>query len=176
MSEPARIDTENTFLQRIAASTGPPENQYVRVIDALRSSDYYDPIFLGDFEPEDRRIRFKWIQSLSIPFDGKLLRRSYGGNIGTMVFLWKVPDEPDETKELQLILDITKRLPDFHSRQMEKDFINQYRKLAKTPVSVLRSMYREISGDAREMNESEREAAARICAFMGCFRVLFYQK
>ena len=65
---------------------------------------------------------------LSSPITVSLLRRAYGGQIGTMNFLWKVPSEVkdrNDTKEMQLILNLTKSLPDFHSRQMEKDFINR---------------------------------------------------
>ena len=83
-----------------------------------------------------------------------------------MNFLWKVPSEVndrDDTKEMQLILNLTKSLPDFHSRQMEKDFINRYRKQRH-----LYRYYDYVSRNSLNVG-SEKESALRIGAFIsGC--------
>ncbi len=102
LSEPARIDTENTTLKHIEASSE-LRREYMKLSTALQAKRNYDPLLLCEFAPEDRKDRYEWLQSLSLPFPISLLSRLYGGNIGTMHFVWKIPQEDrDETEEVQL--------------------------------------------------------------------------
>ena len=60
MSKPARIDTENTALQHINATSGPTRREYNKMFAALESKRHYEPILLCNFEPEDRKERYDW--------------------------------------------------------------------------------------------------------------------
>ena len=168
--EPARISTEYTSMNHIAANLGPVRSECSDVLSALEIKEEYEPIVLCDYEPENRRRRSEWLQGLCLPFSLILLRRAYGGNIGTMNFLWKIPldkNRRDGIIEMRLVLKLNKNLPNFHSRQMEKDFIQRYTRIAKTPISVLRNIYKEISGDCSEYNtQGEKDTSLRIATFI----------
>ena len=168
--EPASISTEHTSMNHIAANLGPVRSEYSDVLSALEIKEEYEPIVLCDYEPEDRRRRSEWLQGLCLPFSLTLLRRAYGGNIGTMNFLWKIPldkNRRDDSIEMRLVLELNKNIPNFHSRQMEKDFIQRYARIAKTPISVLRNIYKEISGDCSEYNtQDEKDTSLRIATFI----------
>lgn len=102
--EPARINTENTSLKHINACQGPMRPEYHKLSVDLNSRNFYEPVLLCDFEPSDRCERFNWIEGLSLSCPVALLRRAYGGNIGTMNFLWKVPfkeEERDDSAEMR---------------------------------------------------------------------------
>ena len=92
-----RISTEHTSLNHTEASQCPvkAENNN-HLCAALEAKKEYEAIVLCDYEPADRRRHFEWLLGISLPFPFTLLRRAYGGNIGTMNFLLKIPVEKDK--------------------------------------------------------------------------------
>ena len=137
--EPACISTEHTSMNHIASSPGPVKAEYNDLLSVLETKKYYEPIILCEYEPVDRRQQFEWLQGLSLPFLVTLMRRAYGGYIGTINFLSKIPvnkDSKDDTTEMHLVLELIKNLPNLHSRQMEKDFIQRYARIAKTHICI----------------------------------------
>ena len=75
---------------------------------------------------------------------------SYGGNFGTVNFIWKIPtlqEERDKTAQARTVLKIANSLPEFHTRQMHYDFIDKYKTVVKSSKSVMRFMYQELTGD-----------------------------
>ena len=167
--KPARISMDNTSLSHLKLSNAPVHPKFEELYNDLDNREPYDPILLARYEPEDRFARFNWLETLTFPFPVVLLKRAYGGNLGTMSFVWKLPEqeEIDETKEVRLVLKISDTLPTYHSRQMRKDFLDRYSKMAKTPPSILKSIYREITGDNSEyQNEHEKLTQKRVAQFI----------
>ena len=79
-----------------------------------------------------------------------LFRVRYGGSVGTLNFLWPVPEEDcnervgENAKE---VAEISKTIPQSSSRAMRRDFINKYQEYVKAPKNILRYMYTELTGN-----------------------------
>ena len=74
---------------------------------------------------------------------------SYGGNFGTVNFIWKIPtlqEERDESAQARTMLKKANSLTEFHTRQMHYDFIDKYKTAVKSSKSVMRFMYQELTG------------------------------
>ncbi|CAC5355459.1 unnamed protein product [Mytilus coruscus] len=90
-----------------------------------------------------------FIKNLEIDVSVMLYRMTYGGSIGTLNFIWKVPEEESsycETRNVKIVNKINATLPKFSTRSMRRDFLNRYCKLVKSPRSVLRNIFFELTG------------------------------
>ena len=82
-----------------------------------------------------------------------LYTHSPGGSILSQHFVWRVPDDfsvEAALSENQRVTDKLKRdFPVYHTRAMRKEFMNAYGRFTNnTKPVVLRSIYRELTGDA----------------------------
>jgi len=76
------------------------------------ATEYYFPVFLNDFSPEDRYTRCQWIDQLSLQFPIMLYKFAHGSMIGTMSFVWKTQENTnDPTKTNQVITNINQSMP-----------------------------------------------------------------
>ena len=65
------------------------------------------------------------------------------------------------------VLKANKNFPEYHTRQMWKDFIQTYGKLVKSSTAVLHDIYHELSGNTiAPLNENERLMQERITKFI----------
>lgn len=86
-----------------------------------------------------------------------MLTYSPGGSLGKVVYVWRIPEDlsvPDIVKKALAIYERLKpSLPEFHTRQMRKDFINKYCHLSASniPKHVLRAIYSDLSMDSTAM-------------------------
>jgi hypothetical protein len=73
---------------------------------------------------------------------------AYGGSVGTLNFIWRVPaeDTHERTTQNAHIIKINAALPKFSTQSMRRDFINRYAKHVNIPKSLLRSMFFELTG------------------------------
>ena len=71
------------------------DRQYKNIDTQLKENDTFKYIHLVEFEPVDRYTRRHWIENLRISVPIALFRMPYGGNIGTLNFVWKLPDTND---------------------------------------------------------------------------------
>lgn len=109
----------------------------------------YKSIDLDLFCPSDRDKRRKYIKELKLSVPIMIYRMSYGGNLGTLNFVWSVPidDSPERaTTNARIMSKIADNLPKYSTRAMKRDFINMYSQYVKTPKSVLRYMFHELTG------------------------------
>ena len=88
---------------------------------------------------------------------------SPGGSLLSQQFVWRVPDDfcvEAALSENQNVIEKLKRnLPIYHSRAMRKEFVNTYGRFTNsTKPFVLRSIYRELTGDASGASTSNEAA------------------
>ena len=93
----------------------------------LQNSDYYELISLDTYLPDDKRAHYEFISNLEVNFAFTLYRYYHGNYLGTLNFIWKLPDFDDrsKTKEAQLILLANETVPTFFTRQMKKNVIEK---------------------------------------------------
>ena len=150
------IHKSTTEIREVSENTTivlkPAENEigsdYTRLSKALEALDAYEPLHLVEFEPSKRYKRRHWLDRMSLDVPTALMKRHYGGNLGNINIIWKInrEDEKHETKMAKVTLKVTEGLPQFHSRQMRKDFIKQYGRVADTSKAVLLDIYKNITG------------------------------
>ena len=64
--------------------------------------------------------------------------------MGVVSFLWKIPDEVDETKAARLVTLLSEQHKVFASREMRREFLHT---LAKTSKAMLRNIYKALMED-----------------------------
>ena len=123
------------------------DKSYRCIVEALSGKDEYDPICLNEIAPTDRYRRRHWLEKIQLPYKTMIYRYPYGNHLGVVSFLWKIPDEVDETKAARLVIRLTEQHKVFASREMRREFLDKYHTLAKTNKSVLRNIYKSLMGD-----------------------------
>ena len=77
---------------------------------------------------------------------------SAGNNIGSLHFLWKVPDSKDLDEEgmaagnAKAIRVIQPSLPNFHTRAMRRHFIANFSLFRSARPAIMKEMYRQLTG------------------------------
>ncbi|KAK3092298.1 hypothetical protein FSP39_000976 [Pinctada imbricata] len=143
-----------------------------RLLDSrLQSLDDYDFVDLDQFSPREKENRRKFIKEIHVSQPIMLFRVCYGGSIGTLNFVWSVPEQEqvqDRTdKNCKVIADISSTLPKFSSRAMRRDFLDKYTQYVKAPKSVLRHMYSDLTGcEPASTNEKEKELDCRVVSIL----------
>ena len=156
--------SEESFNVALISASSHTEKEYTKVEDALTTLEYYDPVFLNDFAPENRYTRRHWIDKLSLQFPVMLYRYVHGSHIGTLSFAWKIPEGTNDlNKTSQIISKLTSSQSKYASRAMQTDFLDKYSRLSKAPKSVLRNIYKSLVGDASSSNcVAEKEIDERV--------------
>ena len=54
-------------------------------------------------------------------------------------------------------MEVSNNLPTFHTRQMQKDFIEKYSRAVKTTKSVFRYIYQDLTGDATSATTEKQQ-------------------
>ena len=125
--------------------------RYKSIEEVLSQSCVYsEPLFLNDFAPIHPRLRYNYIHELSLPFPVELYSYSYGNNLGTLWYAWKVPydsSERDVNKSKQLMRVIDSNVKVYHTREMRRQFVSRYGLVCEAKQSVLVNMYQFLTGD-----------------------------
>lgn len=104
----------------------------------LKKLGQYKEIDVDLYYPEDKDMRRKFVKELRLSVPIMIYRMSYGGNLGTLNYVWSVPidDSPERaTFNAIIISKISDKLPKYSTRAMRRDFINMYTHYVKAPVS-----------------------------------------
>ena len=123
-----RSNPENDSIIKVIDKVEKVDQRYSDLSKTMAELEDYDSIHLAEYEPTDRYKRRHWIDALKLSHTLCKYRMPYGGNIGTMTFIWKIPtkfEDRDETKQSQTILKITNTLPSFPTRQMQRNYIDK---------------------------------------------------
>ena len=139
--EPAQGD-DNASLITLPVTSGPVLSEYGVLEEKLRLLPMYEPIFVNEYAPEDRYSRRNWFAKLALPYPTCMYRYAYGNNLGTLTYIWKIPEGPlDQTAVSRVFMHLTNQQQKYSTRAMRLDFLQKYNRLAKIPKSVLRNIY-----------------------------------
>ena len=144
---------------------GSVSSEYQMVEEKLCGLEMYEPLHLADYEPEERYQRRHWTDKLHLSTDVAFMKKSYGGRIGNINIIWKI-DRSNENHDQEMgktLLLVNNGLPEYHTRQMRKDFIQKFSNISRVPTEVLRQMYQDITGDdSKATNKSEENRRQRL--------------
>ena len=100
------------------------DQKFKNISDLLCNSDFYELHLLDNYLPEDKRVRYNFINQLTANCTFTLYRYYHGNYLGTLNFIWKVPDsisEQDKNHEAQTLLLANEMVPIYFTRQMRKN-------------------------------------------------------
>ena len=93
---------------------------YKELDDALASVTEYCPLCLNDFAPSNRYRRRHWIDQLALPYKVVMMKYPHGNSLGTLCFIWKVPDQVDDTRNARLMLQLGQEVHKYSTRGNEE--------------------------------------------------------
>lgn len=137
---------------------------------ALSHKNLFEYVLVENFCPADPRKKYEYLKLLSSGLSVRTVKLTYshGNNIGNLNFIWKIPikaSEKDILSQSQQVIETCKQeIPTFHTRFMRKTLYSKYGRVAPSmKLSVLRSFYKELSGDqSSSANEHEEEIDRRV--------------
>lgn len=112
------------------------------IVGELQKRGNYEPVFVRDFAPTDRRKRYTYIKQLEkgLPMRCIMVTKTFGSSIGNYHYVWKIPPnvsfENALTQNQQVVRVISDELPKYHTRCMRREFMSKFGLIS--PSSVLR--------------------------------------
>ena len=91
------------------------------IVGELRKRGNYEPVFVRDFAPIDRRKRYMYIKQLEkgLPTKCVMVTKTFGSSIGNYQYVWKIPPhvsvENALTQNQQVVRLISDELPKYHT-------------------------------------------------------------
>ena len=82
--------------------------RYEKLEQLLSEKQEYDPVHVNDFAPLKPQLCYIYIKELALPFNCELYSYSYGNNLGTLWFIWKVPSDKSTHQTKILMEEIEK--------------------------------------------------------------------
>ena len=142
---------------------------YILLENKLQELELFESLYLGMFQSESCYKRRHWFSNLQLKCPVAMMTRQYGGNIGNINIMCNATENEVnlETLMARVVLKANQNFPEYHTRQMRKDFIQTYRQLVKSSKCVLHDIYQESSGDTNALlKENERLMQERIAKFI----------
>lgn len=128
--------------------------RYNTLHEALLHAKPYDPIFVNEYAPSDRRRRNEYVDQFVSPC--KVVRYSYTGSRFHLHFMWKANLDDSESDLMQkndtIKETLRKQFPVYHSRSMRKEFIQHFGRFTGIKSAILREAYRQLTGDRSAAN------------------------
>ena len=136
-------------------------SKYKDLDEKLMPLDPYIPIHITSYEPEMRYERRHWVDNLKLSSDKALMKESYWSRIGN-INIKVVRDVNHETNMAKTGLSANSKLPEYHTKQIRKEFVEKFQKIANINRSGLTEIYEELEGDeiAHVMHHDNTENAS----------------
>ena len=122
-NEPIRNLMDNVTLE-IRNKQRNFNQKFKDISNLLCDSDFYELHLLDNYLPNDKRTRYDFINELKVDYTFTLYRYYHGNYLGTLNFIWKIPDsihEQDKNQETQIINLANEMIPIYFTRQMRKN-------------------------------------------------------
>ena len=162
----------NFKLDTIEKSMGATAERYQKLDQDVAKLAEYIPLSLTEYLPDDRFSRRRFIEGIKLSADIALYTYVPGGCIASLSFLWKLPMENvqrTEVNTLRVIGEIQKKLPIFKNRASRKDFIDRYSEVERLTPSIMRDMWRTLTGDcSAPANAAEAKVDEQVLRFLAC--------
>lgn len=161
--QPVRPLGKYSSVQYNPPCTGILNPRYSIIDQVVRESDVYLPIYLDDTihieeSWRNRMQRLRFIDGLYLSYPIDILTYDPGAGIGKSVFLWRVPESrsPVEmmTSATKVFKSLEYKLPEYHTREMRKEFARSYQGIVDIQPHVLRQLYSDLTLDATTQNSA----------------------
>ena len=125
--------------------------RYEKLEEKLSTAeDYEEPLFVNDFAPLNSRMQYVYLHEIALPFNVELYSYHHGNNLGTLWYIWRIPGDPDKydpakTKQMTALVEQT--IPEYHTREMRKQFSERFGLVINAKPSVLNEMYQFFTND-----------------------------
>ena len=150
--QPVRTVGDNLQFQYLpSASVVLPD--FEELERALKAKNQFQSLQLESLCPQNPSKRYEFLKKLKnigLPFPTAMLTYSHGNNVGSLNFLWCVPDKSDSTfSSCQGVIESVKEmLPVYKTRAMRSAAFNKFGRLSSnlTPIAF-RYIYKDLTGD-----------------------------
>lgn len=176
LSHPVRQIADHCMVQFFPRCQGPVKACYSLLDQIISESEVYLPVYFDETvhiqEPFLLRIhRHRFIEGLSLRNPVDVLTFDPGAGLGRTVFLWRVPDDRSPTEMMSAAAkvhkSIEKRLPEYHTREMRREFCRSYESLVDIPPHILRAIYADLTFDATASQNPAIDARLRQAILTG---------
>jgi hypothetical protein len=111
--------------------------------------------------------RHRFLKSFKLPCTVAVYCFAVGGSKGTLVFMWKIPCDASQTdqvyKSTAIIDRLKETLPQYHTRQMKRNFKMQCEHLVAITPTVRRCLYSCLTADeSAPHSQAERDIDFRM--------------
>ena len=168
---PVRSSSEAESFIVIRPQATEPLERYQELNDLLKSANDFEPVFVNDVCPASARQRRYYMDCLpqSIQVHAVKFSHSYGNNLGTMHFMWSIPDSITESELLHqnmiVAQSVREKIQIYHTRAMRREAMNTFGRLCGVKPQFLREIYKRLTGDmsaSRTANEAEIDTRVRL--------------
>lgn len=124
---------------------------YKDLNDATLNSSEYEVIHADQLAPTEKSKRYFFFKNLSLSRPVQLYRYHQSGSLGTLNFIWVVPEDHKERSNSKMVANIEQikqTIPTYHTRALRREFKEKFNRIAKVPPVVLAEMYRTLTSDA----------------------------
>ncbi|XP_053376613.1 uncharacterized protein LOC123531671 [Mercenaria mercenaria] len=166
---PARQVGDHAVVQPYPKCLGPVKLCYSMLDQVLSESEEYAPVLFDEYlhthETFTSMSRIRYIEGLSLTHPVDVLSYDPGAGLGKVVFLWCVPENRSPVEMMSSAARIHKtletKLPQYHTRQMRKEFVKTYTGMTDIPPHVMRAIYSDLTLDATACQNPAIEARLR---------------
>ena len=100
--------------------------------------------------PLNTRLRYVYLREIALPFNVELYSYHHGNYLGTLWYIWRIPCDPikydpAKTKQMTTLVELT--IPEYHTREMWKQFCERFGLVVNTKPVVLTEMYQFLTSD-----------------------------
>lgn len=142
-------------------------SRYKSLTSHLDTMKEFEPVCVDEYTPADTRNRRYYIDHIDHAISHKciLYRVAAGNNFGTHNFLWKISinqtEEDRISKNQEVVQQIQKSLPTYHTRAMRRAFIDRTQLMCSLKPIHARNVYRSLKGDNSAATEKEVDERVR---------------
>ncbi|CAB4385605.1 unnamed protein product [Rhizophagus irregularis] len=140
-------ENSSTMYQIPACKCDSLYENYIQLNDTLLEEQVYRYINIQPYLPINIMKRYRFIKELQLTFPIGIYRYHQGNYLGTINYIWKIPDDEvfndEKTLKARMLARIHERLPHYFTRQMRKN----YSYISKVSPAVLRMLYFDLTGD-----------------------------
>ena len=167
---PLRLVCEDVSVQHRNA-VDELDSRYILLDEAVTTSGILNPVLFAEekhlvhpFMNRMQRVRF--IDNLHLSVDVDLVKYCPGGSICVIVFVYQVDPCRSEneaiTQSAQIVAKLKQHLPEFHTRQMKREFKKRCAGLAKVTPAFLDAIYHELTMDASAASSPDVQERIRL--------------
>jgi hypothetical protein len=103
---------------------------------------------VNNFARVNGQKRYRYIKELSLPYQTETYSYSSGNYVGASHFVWRTPPCTDFNASKQVMSNIDKQIPTYHTGIMRQEFQSRFEGLVNAKPVVMQEMYRFLTGDS----------------------------